>query len=1646
MKKFPLRFSITILLTLAIAVSIVWIMDTPDRPAGIQSVDWKPIAKAPSHGLNTPIQNNRAHSYTAAKTADVSKLLNKKKPVNFPKVTMDEAKKTGSQIAAFFKNKKDQLQNASPMRTTPRGVGRQVANPAQQEAIDEVLDTLGSDSVLHMDSLSRTLKYLEGDLSLLVDNSENYYNASQRNDFPGMAAALADELKIVMNLNDPVNELSLDRVRHDDLGMTHVIMQQEYEGIPIWGAQVGFHFSEEKKPVRISGVYAPSPVSIPAIQYNITEGAAIQEARKAVNAVGSGYLAPHVEKMFYWDIDRAPVLSYRVELTPAIHQHWHVFVSADEGKVIHVNKDICAAAATGQATDLNGVNQTVNSWELENVYYMVDTSRPMYDPSSQPPDINNTKGAVVVLDAQNQILEEAETFYIVTSQNPNQWDPTAVSVLNHFGIVENYYRRTFARNSIDDKGMNILGIIHVRFKAPDGSVYNDNAFWNPGAQLMVFGDGEQQYQDLPASLDVAGHELTHGVINHSANLIYENQSGALNEHVADFFGAMIDRDEWLLADGVVIGKDALRDMKDPHNPNIASQQPMNMSEFQNLPNTPQTDNGGVHVNSGIPNHATYLLTDGPTGVGHDKAEKIIYRALLEYLTQRSQFIDYRRSCVASAKDLYGDGSAEVEAVKNAFDGVQIYDQGGGDTTPAPAPSTPGLPTDGHEQIVFLVGDPNAGVDTYHNDYYYQLVLNDQGQNGLITLRYVYNTRAAISGNGEWGLYVSVDHNIYWTDGSTEEQITDTNNSRTISMSKNRRYIAYTTTNFDNYIFVIDTETGEERSAQLFVTRMDGVTQDLAYADILTFNFRGDTLIYDAVFLQKLSNGEELPVWGVYSLRIADLVSQQIVPQAPGEQIGNPSFAHTSDHLLLADYLLTENNQTSVAMMAVDFSQNQMAILMEMNDFAHPSLRGGDQTVVYKGYNPNGQTWGLLDGQIDQTSLALNTNSLQVLFEAIAPISYPIGFRVGEFTEQQGQINVPASIVFGDVPTGQMGEQTVSITNQGNADLQILGITIKGDSTAEYGHNGANETIPPNVQYNFQVGCIPNQAGPFNAVMRIQSTDPDHAEVTINLNGVGVQAGPEPTTIPTTPPTQPTSTPLPEPTTTPVPGDTPTPSPTPVSTDRNWITYEFDQSTLAADGWSEIPGGFTSADPGSINSGPFFGNPIPSSADNKGLAISVQSGQVAFVYASAPINTGGNPALMRLTFYANVADASITLAALQGSMTATNASLATNMPKTAANFMNGESVLTLVYEPDEGELITPIIQVAGIGENSAVTVLVDRLEVLPLDPAQSYEGNLLASKVNNGQAGDSVTYEFDQAPLASSGWAEIPGGFVPGTVAGSINPISFFGMPIPSSADNKGLAITVQERQVAFAYALQPVNTGGNPVLLRLTLKASAKDATVALAALQGSMTATNESLATHIPSTAISFIENERVLVLLYEPDEGKSITPLIQVAGAGQTDPVTAMVDKLEVIPLSPTGIYAGSLFYSAPTGASPEQPEPGTISEQEPNNTLAQSQNLGDLNLGESIDVSGQISQGGIYTGDNDWFSINLTSQATLKGSLDWTGGADLDLAIYRQNGSFIQSYETADKPVTFEQLLDAGAYLIVVVSKNSAADYQFGIAAEP
>ncbi|WP_225702634.1 M4 family metallopeptidase [Bradyrhizobium cenepequi] len=290
----------------------------------------------------------------------------------------------------------------------------------------------------------------------------------------------------------------------------------------------------------------------------------------------------------------------------------------------------------------------------------------------------SSHGRRTISDCSNSTFLAAATL-ARSEDGPASGDESVNRAFEGLGDTRAFYSEVFDRDSLDGQGMRLNAYVHY------GSEYN-NAFWD-GSE-MVFGDGDGVlFTDFTKSIDVIAHELTHGVTEFTAGLQYHNQSGALNESMSDVFGSLVKQwvgkqtaaqADWLIGTDIftpAIGADALRSLKEPgkayNNPTLGRDpQPDHMSKYVNLPDNDVGDNGGVHINSGIPNKAFYLAAIGIGGFAWEAPGHIWYAAL-SASTASTEFQEFADTTYLKAGQLYGTHSTEQQAVLSAWKEVGI---------------------------------------------------------------------------------------------------------------------------------------------------------------------------------------------------------------------------------------------------------------------------------------------------------------------------------------------------------------------------------------------------------------------------------------------------------------------------------------------------------------------------------------------------------------------------------------------------------------------------------------------------------------------------------------------------------------------------------------------------------------------------------------------------------------------------------------------------------------------------------------------------------------------------------------------------------------------------------------------------------------
>jgi Zn-dependent metalloprotease len=805
-----------------------------------------------------------------------------------------------------------------------------------------------------------------------------------------------------IQITKPSEEFVIKSIETDEIGQTHVRLQQVFGKIPVWGSQALVHETNEKVTL-FNGIYFPTP-SVNSLQPSVSNTDAELSVRADLSKkTGFSNLKQEVKEhiggeqlrseliIFHKNDKRdAERLAWHVTAYPNVVHRYEYFVDAQTGEILdsyhssctisgHVhglneasdmneiaaekplnteggvpnntNAFVVDGAFTATATDLLGLSRTINTYQVGTKYYMLDASRSMFSLASSTMP-GKPVGAIQTLDANNT---DEGPYYYVSSTN-NVWsNPTAVSSHFNAGKSYDYYKTVFNRNSINGKGGTVTSFINVT----DGGRSMDNAYWN--GEAMFYGNGSQAFKPLARGLDVAGHEISHGVIQNTANLKYQGEPGAMNESFADIFGCMIDRDDWQIGEDVINGRTIfptgyLRDMANPHNggTNINSNgwQPQHVSEKYNG----TQDNGGVHTNSGITNYAYYLFASNGS-VGKAFAEQVFYRALSVYLVASSKFIDLRSAVEQSCKDLYPNNAAVLAAAQTAFTQVGIGT--GGSTT-------------GTVYQQDLKVNPGADWVVYTTNDQSKLMLTNGATNTTLTLssRGVLN-KPSVTDNGSRIFYIGSDKKLYgvtlnWSTSTptfTDVLVEGTPSWNNVAVSKDGTKIAGNdgTDTLWLYSFV-NNPNGVWKTFKLFnPTFSAGVDAGaVQYSDALEWDHFGTSVLYDAYNRITGQGSDAIEYWDVGNIEVwsnqtntwlATPKIEKLFSDLPeNTSIGDPTYAKNSPYIVAFDYIDDSGSSTEYYILAANTQTGDVtaaaAGIYQNNTVGYPSFSRTDDRILF----------------------------------------------------------------------------------------------------------------------------------------------------------------------------------------------------------------------------------------------------------------------------------------------------------------------------------------------------------------------------------------------------------------------------------------------------------------------------------------------------------------------------------------------------------------------------------------------------------------------------------------------------------------------------------------------------------------------------
>ncbi len=478
-----------------------------------------------------------------------------------------------------------------------------------------------------------------------------------------------------------VFSLRLVGQQSDELGFVHYRYQQVLDNIPVSYAYYVVH-AKDNKVLSMNGLLfdliGSSSFSLNAVKAleNAKEFVSAKEymwenlneeqlLKRQTNNQQSTYL-PSPQLIYVTNPSKLedPIrLGYKVTIyasQPLSKQD--VFVDAVTGKIIYTENLLHFKDVKGKANTVYSGVQTITTDSTSSGYTLKESGR-----GNGIETYNMMNGTS--FSSYQDFIDKNNIWDTVNAQK----DQYAIDA--HWGaeMTYDYYFKKHNRNSIDNNGYKLVNMVHY------GSAFG-NAYWD--GTRMIFGDGDGTNTLNPlVSLDIIGHEITHGLTANTAKLVSQNEPGALNESFSDIFGATIDwftrpdKANWKVGDEI---SSIYRSMEDPNSTNHPDTYQGNHWITIN-----GSDFGGVHSNNGVQNYWYYLLVQGGngvndkgdgynvTGIGIDNAAAIVYRNLTVYMTSLSNFQDARFYSIQAAIDLFGSCSPIVESVVNAWYAVGV---------------------------------------------------------------------------------------------------------------------------------------------------------------------------------------------------------------------------------------------------------------------------------------------------------------------------------------------------------------------------------------------------------------------------------------------------------------------------------------------------------------------------------------------------------------------------------------------------------------------------------------------------------------------------------------------------------------------------------------------------------------------------------------------------------------------------------------------------------------------------------------------------------------------------------------------------------------------------------------------------------------
>ncbi|MDC1480486.1 M4 family metallopeptidase, partial [Pseudomonadales bacterium] len=1001
-------------------------------------------------------------------------------------VQSERTKTARKEARAFLKVSNPSNNDYRPLEGPPFVSPDSVDNALSEEFVKGIA---GLDAVHVGQGRSRVLRGIDGKPRSVVGN---YPLTFENNSAEAMILFLRKHPTVFgLDSRTDIELLDLD----EELGIARI--GRTFKDLPVWGK--GLVATIKDGHLRtITG-----SLSLPRINLDTNSDLSSQEIIDVISntefhSAKASELVIEGGEVGIFLLDGIPLYAHKTLVTGLHFKSWTVYISINSKTVVGVVPNFHSIDSSG--TDLKGDLVEFNSVYRDSAYLLIDETFP--------------------LDSSAVVFEQTadDSVQYATSQQPDAgWDPASVSATVNAKRIYDYFLNEHNLDSYDGKGAKITSVVNIDLSDDDSGT--DNAFWAGNA--MWYGVGGE-LENFAIAEDVAAHEYTHGVIEHSSSLVYRNQSGALNESYADFFGVMVERENWLIGEELFGGVDAVRSMAVPE----AFGQPSHIKDYVQLPES--TDNGGVHRNSGIPNRALYLLAQGLTAeeigesLGLSRTEELVFQTM----TRLGPDFGFEESAIQMrlvAEELYGANSNEVESVKAAWSavGITISEtplEDGSRTSffePAkgeilipflfPRDGSLDAPLDRNQEYDIYVAQANQPFGGYSSE---ALIgpINDYPAQGVAPSSWVRT-------NGDvWVNYVTTDGEAAWAkmDGSAPDFVNEStgNDVGYVARSGDGLKFAYVRNN-STQIRVYDFETKEWSFYEVEGPSysQQAIDTSVLTVDALSFDYTGKKIIFDFLICTPNPDAES-GCSDIWSLGILDLDTGFDYPfpsQQPSIDLGFPRFSNVRNDVFVFDVVDYKNFDESEKGSSRTFIYNrdlkEFTAVVDPNGsesrsyaFGIPAFVGADEAVSFMFVLDDSASMWQARLNVNEGSYSIPENP----YDQLVPFDSGFGESfINAYQNIYANLVVPANVEFGSVEIGNVQPISVEFVNSGVRELEVTSVEVSPGVTTSLKNRvlQAGERIVEEVFIDEEYRVL----GAYLGTLKVQHTG-DNEEVTIGVSG------------------------------------------------------------------------------------------------------------------------------------------------------------------------------------------------------------------------------------------------------------------------------------------------------------------------------------------------------------------------------------------------------------------------------------------------------------------------------------------------------------------------------------------------------------------